>query len=335
MRPTECERTALLAFGFASRNEVAQKTAEENASYTTEAQPPRPIADTIGRKLPMNLPQHPARPRLAAGLLAIASMLAPATAQDAGELSRPAENPFGRDPAAIQAGDLIFHERCAVCHGQKAQGSMAANLVRTRSVRRGSQAALFTLIRNGIPGTDMPPQPDLPDNGIWQIISYLRSLALPGQQPPLEGDPQAGRVVFQEAGCISCHIVNGTGGFRGPSLDSIAVKKASGKIRTDVLDPDADLAPGFEPIAVETNDGRRVEGVLKNEDTFQVLVLNAEGEVETFERSSLKALTMLTRSIMPADYEARLSPEDLGNLLAFLDRQRDPYTPVVRGFAVY
>ena len=283
----------------------------------------------------MKPPEHTARPWLAASLLVTAFTLAPAAAQDPADPSLPAENPFGRDPAAIQSGDVIFHERCAVCHGQKAQGSMAANLVQTRSVRRGSQAALFKLIRNGIPGTDMPPQPDLPENGIWQIISYLRSLALPGQQPPLEGDPQAGRVVFQEAGCISCHIVNGTGGFLGPSLDSIAVKKASGEIREDVLDPDAQLASGFEPIAVETSEGRRVEGVLKNEDTFQVLILTAEGEVETFQRSGLKALTMLKRSVMPADYNARLPPQDLQNLLAFLDRQRDPYTPVVRGFGVY
>lgn len=272
---------------------------------------------------------------MAACLLAMAWTLLPVSAQDAGEPSRPAGNPFGRDPVAIEAGDAIFHERCAVCHGQKAQGSMAANLVRTRSVRRGSQPALFQLIRNGIPGTDMPPQPDLPDNGIWQIISYLRSLALPGEQPPLEGDPQTGREIFREAGCISCHIVNGTGGFLGPSLDSIAVKKASEAIRTDVLDPDAELASGFEPVAVETTDGQRVRGVLKNEDTFQVLILNSEGEVKTFERSNLKALTMLTRSMMPADYEARLSPDKLRDLLAYLDRQRDPYTPVVRGFSVY
>ena len=334
MRPVECERAASIAVGFTLRNRLGQKGAEEIAIDTGEA-PPRPIAVTIGRKLSMKLPQHPARARLAASLLVIAFTLAPAAAQDSEDPSPPAANPFGRDPAAIQSGDVIFHERCAVCHGQKAQGSMAANLVRTRSVRRGSQAALFELIRNGIPGTDMPPQPDLSDNGIWQIISYLRSLALPGQQPPLEGDPQAGRVVFQDAGCISCHIVNGTGGFLGPSLDSIAVKKASGEIRTDVLDPDAELASGFEPIAVETNDGRWVEGVLKNEDTFQVLILTAEGQVETFQRSSLRALTLLDRSVMPGDYKTRLSPEDLQNLLAFLDRQRDPYTPVVRGFGVY
>ena len=273
--------------------------------------------------------------QLAVGALAIASFPALALAQDAAGSAPAAVNPFGRDPIAVEAGDKLFHERCAVCHGQNAQGSMAANLVQTRSVRRGSQEALFKLIREGIPGTDMPPQPDLPDDGIWQMISYLRSMALPGEQPPLEGDPEAGSIVFRQAGCASCHIVNGSGGFLGPSLDSIAVKKASDKIRRDVLEPDAELAAGFESVTVETLDGRRIEGVLKNEDTFLVLILTAAGEVHIFRRNDLKSVEMPSRSRMPADYASRLSSEDLGNLLAFLDRQRDPFTPVRRGFGVY
>lgn len=266
-------------------------------------------------------------------------MVAPALALFAGETVHAAEsdggNPLGRDLAAIQAGDELFHERCAVCHGQRAQGAMASNLVRTRAVRRGSVEALFELIRTGIPGTEMPPQPDLPDERIWQIVSYLRSMALPGQQPPLPGDVEVGRSLFESAGCASCHIVNGSGGFYGPSLDSIAIQKTSDQIRKDVLEPDASLAYGYESVAVETEDGRRVEGVLKNDDTFLVLVQKADGEVEVFRRSELRAIEMPSRSRMPGDYGSRLSPEQIGDLLAFLDRQRDPFTPVVRGFGVY
>ena len=151
----------------------------------------------------------------------------------------------------------------------------------------------------------------------------------------MEGDVDAGQRIFREAGCSSCHVVNGSGGFLGPSLDSIAVRKASDKIRADVLNPDSDLAPGFEPVIIKTKDGRNVEGVLKNEDTFLLLVLTPKGEIETFRRSDLASVTMTTRSLMPADYGTRLSGEDLGNLLAFLDRQRDPFTPVRRGFGVY
>ena len=244
-------------------------------------------------------------------------------------------NPLGRDPAAVEAGDALFHERCAVCHGQRAQGAMAADLVRTRTVTRGTEAALFRLIRRGIPGTEMPPQPDLEDNRIWQIVTYLRALALPGQQPPLEGDPEAGRTVFRQAGCESCHLVDGTGGYLGPPLDSIAVRKTSEQIRADVLEPDATLAEGFETVIAESSDGRKIDGILKNEDTFTLLVLAASGDVVTLRRDRLRSVTKPGRSRMPADYSTRLSAEDLGNLLAFLDRQRDPFVPVRRGFGNY
>ena len=244
-------------------------------------------------------------------------------------------NPLRRDPAAVEAGDKLFHERCAVCHGQRAQGAMAADLVRTRTVTRGTEAALFRLIRRGIPGTDMPPQPDLEDTRIWQIVTYLRALALPGQQPPLEGDPDAGRRVFREAGCASCHVIDGTGGFLGPSLDSISLRKTSEQIRIDVLDPDAMLAEGFETVIAESPDGRRIEGILKHEDTFTLVVLAESGDVTALRRDQLRSVTKPRRSRMPADFGTTISAKDIGNLLAFLDRQRDRYVPVRRGFANY
>lgn len=267
--------------------------------------------------------------------LLIASALIHAAATAARAEESPGGNPLGRDPAAIQSGDDLFHERCAVCHGQQAQGAMASNLVRTRAVRRGSEEALFELIRTGIPGTEMPPQPDLPDERIWQIVSYLRSMALPGQQPPLPGDAEAGSRLFKSAGCAACHVVDGSGGFLGPPLDSIAIQKTSDQIRRAVVEPDADQAYGHESVAVETLDGRRVAGVLKNEDTFLILVQAPDGEVEVFQRSALRSVEKPAQSRMPGDFGNRLSPDQLRDLLAFLDRQRDPYTPVVRGFGVY
>lgn len=235
----------------------------------------------------------------------------------------------------MAAGDATFHERCAVCHGQKAEGSMASNLRRARSVRRGAASDLFALIRSGIPGTDMPPQPDLSAEGIWQVVSYLHSLARPGLQPPVEGDAEAGAAVFRQAGCSSCHIVDGSGGFLGPPLDALATRKTSVQIRGDVLEPDRILAEGYETVAVETQTGQRIEGLLKNEDTFEVLILTADGEPMALRRSDLRSVTKPERSAMPSDFGARLSADQIQNLLAYLDRQRDPFVPVRRGFGNY
>ena len=269
---------------------------------------------------------------IAFAALAITLVLTPAMAQ---ENETQVRNPLGRNAAAVKAGDELFHERCSVCHGQQAEGAMASNLQFARSVRRGSELALFKLIRTGIPGTEMPPQPDLPEGRLWQLVSYLRSLAHPAEQPPVEGDVASGKAVFERVGCATCHILNGAGGFLGPSLDAIAVRRPSQKVRQDLLEPSAELAEGFGTVVVETVNGEKLEGVLKNEDSFTLLVLTSDGEVRSFQRSELLSIDRPQRSQMPADYSERLSPDEVQNLLAFLDRQRDPFVPVVRNFGNY
>lgn len=277
-----------------------------------------------------------ARARIATlASLAVQLALATAAAQQSAQEQTELHNPLGRDAAAVEAGNKLFHERCAVCHGQQAQGSMASNLVVARSVRRGSEAGLFKLIRAGIPGTDMPPQSDLPEERLWQLVSYLRSLAHPAEQPPVQGDVAAGQAIFQRVGCAGCHIVNGAGGFLGPPLDSIGVRHNSDKIREDLLDPSAELAEGFGTVVIETAGGETLEGVLKNEDSFTLLVLTADGDITTFKRKQLRSVHTPQRSQMPADYGRRLRPEEVQDLLAFLDRQRDPFVPVRRGFGNY
>ncbi len=244
------------------------------------------------------------------------------------------KNPLTRNPDAVRAGRGLYLERCAVCHGQDAKGSMAANLVSSRTVR-GSDAALFEVISEGFPGTEMPPQADLVPQRIWQLVTYLHSLARPGLQPPLPGDAEAGRKIFESAGCAGCHQVDGSGGFLGPPLDSIAARKTSDQIRNDVLNPDAVLPAGYETVAALTRGGDRVEGILKNEDTFSVQILMRDGRFRLLDRRDIAELRKPLQSAMPRDYRSKLSGGQLRNLLAYLDRQRDRYIPIQRNFSNY
>ncbi len=265
-------------------------------------------------------------------LLVGCGLLAAAHAQSAAPQTK---NPLARNADAVRAGRALYLERCAVCHGQDAAGSMAASLVRSRTVARGSAAALFQVIAEGFPGTQMPPQADLEPQRIWQIVAYLHNLARPGLQPPLAGDAEAGRKIFANAGCAGCHQVEGKGGFWGPPLDSIAARKTSDRIRADVLDPDAEIREGYRSVAAVTRGGVLVEGLLKNEDTFSVQILTRSGRFRLLDRSEIAELRKPLQSAMPRDYRSRLSDEQLQNLLAYLDRQRDAYIPVPRGFRNY
>lgn len=248
-------------------------------------------------------------------------------------LSLWAENPLARDAAAVSAGRTTFLDRCAVCHGRDATGGQAANLLRARAVIRGQDEALFELIRKGLPGTAMPPQSDLSDDGVWQLVSYLHSAARPGEQPPVDGDAAAGARLFAEKGCIGCHIVDGKGGFWGPGLDSIASRKKTAEIRADILDPDAIVDEGYRRVAIQTRDGRSIEGLLKNEDTASLQVLTRDGSFALLSRAEIASVRRPEGSPMAAPQG--LSKEQIVNLLAFLDRQRDPFLPFERGFGNY
>lgn len=270
--------------------------------------------------------------RIGIGAVLAGSLSAAAFAQTA---RGKAGNPFKRNPEAVRAGRALYLERCAVCHGQNADGSMAASLLRSRTVTSGSDAALFEVIAKGFPGTQMPPQTDLEPRRIWQIAAYLHNLARPGLQPPLAGDAEAGREVFAAAGCAGCHQVAGKGGFLGPPLDSIAARKTSKRIRRDVLEPDAEIAAGYRAATAVMHGGGNVEGILKNEDTFSVQILTREGRFRLLDRNEIAALRKPAQSAMPRGYGDRLSAEQLQNLLAYLDRMRDSYIPIPRGFRNY
>lgn len=70
-----------------------------------------------------------------------------------------------------------------------------------------------------------------------------------GGEPQLaKGDPEAGAQVFDAEGCASCHslaAVDATGTI-GPNLDTELAGKDAAFIETSIVDPDAEIAKGFQ-----------------------------------------------------------------------------------------
>jgi mono/diheme cytochrome c family protein len=87
---------------------------------------------------------------------------------------------------AVAAGDRLFLENCASCHGERADGHGPASVGLTpppANFRSGpvlaqhSDAYLYYRMSTGKPGTAMPSfHGVLDETERWQVISYLRSL---------------------------------------------------------------------------------------------------------------------------------------------------------------
>jgi mono/diheme cytochrome c family protein len=63
------------------------------------------------------------------------------------------------------------------------------------------------------------------------------------------GNPAAGKAVFNESGCGSCHTFNAAGakGKVGPDLDKALKGKDAAFVRESIVDPNAEIAKGFSP----------------------------------------------------------------------------------------
>jgi mono/diheme cytochrome c family protein len=70
-------------------------------------------------------------------------------------------------------------------------------------------------------------------------------------QPPAgaaQGDPAAGRQVFEAQGCGGCHTFSaaGTSGTVGPNLDEVQGQDAE-SVEEAIVEPNAEVASGFAP----------------------------------------------------------------------------------------
>ena len=122
------------------------------------------------------------------------------TAQDlfvasAGRSAR--KNPLEGNTDAITAGMGAYRQRCADCHGVDARGIRSPDITQVWA-RGRTDGALFGIVRNGIPGTEMPahPAPRTSDTDVWRILAYLKTLAapVPADAPP--GSAASGENLF-------------------------------------------------------------------------------------------------------------------------------------------
>ena len=104
---------------------------------------------------------------------------------------RSMQNPLPQNTINVKAGETLFQLTakplaCMNCHGAKGdgQGPMGAALdPRPRNFTCGetmndiSDGQMFWIIKNGSIGTGMMAFSGMPDNQIWQLIHYIRTLA--------------------------------------------------------------------------------------------------------------------------------------------------------------
>jgi DMSO reductase family type II enzyme heme b subunit len=146
---------------------------------------------------------------------------------------------FGVAPAWAQdaaAGKAVYERKCLLCHGEKGDGKgPAADLlvprprdftrglykVRTTAGKTPTDADLFKIITDGMPGTSMPAWAVLPEKDRRHVVAYIKTFApdtfkeapkkleLPKEVASSEASIKRGKEMFEAIECHKCHGVEG------------------------------------------------------------------------------------------------------------------------------
>lgn len=137
---------------------------------------------------------------------------------------------------------------------------------------------------------------------------------------PATGDAAKGRVIYEQV-CASCHLAGALGHDVGPNLTGLAHRSVEDLV-SNILDPNMAINPNYLGVAVETKDGELLTGILTAETAEAVTLLQAQGLRTSLRRDQIQRLESTGTSLMPEGLEAGLSPQDLRDLVAFLQEAR-------------
>jgi mono/diheme cytochrome c family protein len=86
------------------------------------------------------------------------------------------QNPFAGQAEAATAGHKLFEQHCASCHGPDARGLEHAADLHSAAVQDAPAGVVFWALRNGRIRKGMPSWSQLPDQQLWQMVTYLKTL---------------------------------------------------------------------------------------------------------------------------------------------------------------
>ena len=139
------------------------------------------------------------------------------------------------------------------------------------------------------------------------------------------GDAPKGEALFKDAqrlGCARCHALNGKGGDAGPDLSSMGALKDKRYLLDSILEPERDIATGFEPVKVTLRSGKKLYGAMLKHTPVRFDLAMGNGLRDTIAEAEVKERGPAPGTVMPAGLADELTAEELADLVAYLMAQR-------------
>jgi quinoprotein glucose dehydrogenase len=137
------------------------------------------------------------------------------------------------------------------------------------------------------------------------------------------GNARQGEILFkerQEWGCMRCHAVGNQGGSVGPMLHDPNKKLTREQILESIIDPNRQIAEGYDAVMIDLLDGESISGVLNEETETKVVVLSADGMRHEISKDQIESRRS-TLSLMPEGLGEIMTKRELRDLIEYLSQQ--------------
>ncbi len=143
-----------------------------------------------------------------------------------------------------------------------------------------------------------------------QVLEQYKSVV------SLKGDERHGHEIFSKT-CTACHQLAGEGNSVGADLTALTDRSPQA-LKIAILDPNAAVDGRFVNYVVELKDGRTLSGIIADESSGGMTVVQASGIRDKVLRRDIERFRSTGLSLMPEGLEAGMSPQDLADLIAYV-----------------
>lgn len=198
---------------------------------------------------------------------------------------------------------------------QDADKDTAANLKAELARHKVSLAGMTTVAETVaekplvLPKAD-PKNPDQIANMTYETAAK-RTLAA-------KGDGKKGEAFFKSQSCVACHTVADGQTPKGPHLVEIGKRMKPDELVETILKPSAKLAQGYEAYKFSMVDGREYLGFVVGERADATVIRQTDGVQVELKKADIDKRTPQKTSAMPEGLAANLTPEQLADLMAYL-----------------
>ncbi|MEZ5324480.1 MAG: hypothetical protein R3F19_05410 [Verrucomicrobiales bacterium] len=157
-----------------------------------------------------------------------------------------------------------------------------------------------------------------------QLAAALTALPVSDSPEAITSAVIRGQQVFNssKAMCTLCHQIGYGGGRLGPDLTSIGKIRSRRDLLESIMFPSASLVRSYEPVLGTQTDGTETLGIPRTDNAEEIILATGPDTEVQIPRNKIQSAEPSKISLMPPGIHVILTPQELSDLLTFLEHTR-------------